>query len=327
MPDEASPRLDLQRAELAVQAELDEVPPPPSRIPIEDAKLAKLSGNVAKAMQALPFYWSQMAQTQIEGLAASDLFSLNSVLGGTIETQTVATLNRIREVWDPDKEWSAFGFERSSQTFPDVRLVRRSAGTVEIALGIELKGWYLLSREEEPSFRYKVTPAALAPQDLLAVVPWYLTNVLSGAPTILEPYVEQGRYAALMRNYYWTVQRKVKGKNAEVIAPDTEVRPYMPAKAPMSDRAVNDGGGNFGRLARAKGDVMKPFCEAKLETEIAGIPAKHWIKFFKGYTDSADKVQVDQAVDHAMQKLIKPKSEERASEIVALLHELGQRLP
>ena len=38
-------------------------------------------------------------------------------------------------------------------------------------LGIELKGWYVLSKEGEPSGRYKVTPAACAPQDLLVIVP------------------------------------------------------------------------------------------------------------------------------------------------------------
>ena len=39
-------------------------------------------------------------------------------------------------------------------------------------MGIELKGWYVLAKEKEPSFRYKVTPAVCAPADLLVVVPW-----------------------------------------------------------------------------------------------------------------------------------------------------------
>ena len=30
-------------------------------------------------------------------------------------------------------------------------------------MGIELKGWYVLAKEREPSFRQKVTPAACSP--------------------------------------------------------------------------------------------------------------------------------------------------------------------
>jgi hypothetical protein len=84
----------------------------------------------------------------IEGLDASDLFSLNSVIGGTIEVQTVSTLNRIRNVWDPDNDWADYGFERFSQTFPDVRLVNRRDVTATPVLGMELKGWYLLAKEK-----------------------------------------------------------------------------------------------------------------------------------------------------------------------------------
>ena len=69
-------------------------------------------------------------------------------------------------------------------------------GAVDVALGIELKGWYLLSKEREPSFRYTVTPSACAPQDLLVVVPWHLKNVLSGEPVVYEPYIEQAHYVA-----------------------------------------------------------------------------------------------------------------------------------
>lgn len=74
--------------------------------------------------------------------------------------------------------------------FPDVRLVRRGAsGTPDIALGIELKGWFLLAREGEPSFRFQTTPAACADHDLLVVLPWHLDNVLAGSPVVAEPWV------------------------------------------------------------------------------------------------------------------------------------------
>ncbi len=46
-------------------------------------------------------------------------------------------------------------------------------------MGIELKGWYLLSREQAPTYRFTVTREACNPWDLLAVVPWVLSNVLA----------------------------------------------------------------------------------------------------------------------------------------------------
>jgi hypothetical protein len=104
----------------------------------EGDRRTKLVTNVREAIRALPFYFE--SKTVIEGLDASDLFSLNSVLGGTIEVQTVSTLNRIRNVWDPDNEWAEYGFERFSQTFPDVRLISRRDVAATPVLGMELKG-------------------------------------------------------------------------------------------------------------------------------------------------------------------------------------------
>jgi hypothetical protein len=49
---------------------------------------------------------------------------------------------------------------RQSQTFSDVFLARQGAGKSAIAVGIELKGWYLLSKEGVGSFRFQVTPPA-----------------------------------------------------------------------------------------------------------------------------------------------------------------------
>lgn len=117
-----------------------------------DGGLATLVRQVKDAITALPVYFQ--TTTHIEGLEAADLFSLNAVLGSTIEVQVVQTLNRIRAVWDPDNMRPRHRFIRSSQTFPDVRLVAQNGdGSEDIAMGIELKGWYLLSKERVPSFR------------------------------------------------------------------------------------------------------------------------------------------------------------------------------
>lgn len=223
---------------------------------------------VKEAIRALPFYFE--SKTVIEGLDASDLFSLNAVLGGTIEVQTVNTLNRIRNVWDPDDEWADYGFERFSQTFPDVRLVKRRDVTASPVLGIELKGWYLLAKEKAPSYRYTATRDACSEYDLLVVVPWHLADVLSGAPVLRDPYVEQARYAAEMRNYYWQYQRGTD-TGAGIISPPS-VHPYPSPKTHTSDKPERDSGGNFGRVARVHG-LMDEFIASALETPISGIEA------------------------------------------------------
>lgn len=50
----------------------------------------------------------------------------------------------------------------------------------DVLLGIELKGWYRLAKEEAPTYRFTVTPAACNEHDLLVVVPWVLSNILAG---------------------------------------------------------------------------------------------------------------------------------------------------
>lgn len=244
--------------------------------------------SVREAIRALPFYFE--SKTVIEGLNASDLFSLNAVLGGTIEVQTVSTLNRIRNVWDPDDEWVDYGFERFSQTFPDVRLVNRRDVTATPVLGIELKGWYLLAKEKAPSYRYTATRDACSEYDLLVVVPWHLADVLSGAPVVRNPYVEQARYAAEMRNYYWRYQRGTTTSSG-VISPQ-DVHPYPSPKTRTSDQPEKDSGGNFGRVARVHG-LMDDFIALALNTPISGIEARYWIDFFKVFTDASDPEQVE----------------------------------
>ena len=270
---------------------MDAVQPQRHMFPEGDA-LGTLVGNVRNAISALPVYFR--TATRIEGLDGGELFNLSAVLGSAIEVQVVETLNRIREVWDPDDRWPRYRFVRSAQTFPDVRLSARSQdGDPDIALGIELKGWYLLSREREPSFRYTVTPSACAPQDLLVVVPWHLKNVLSGEPVVYEPYIEQARYVAEFRNWWWTNVRETSDMldRRQVNPPDEEVGPYPAPKTRTADRPVKDGGNNFGRVARLAG-LMDDYTSSLRAQRIAGIPADHWILFFKRHAEAKDPATI-----------------------------------
>ena len=242
-------------------------------------QLAGLRVRVEEALRALPAHFR--STTNIEGIQATDLFALNTVLATTIETRVVETLNMIRKVWDPDGEWSTYSFERQAQTFPDVRLVSRSEG-LDVALGIELKGWYLLAKEGKPSLRLTVNPSACARHDLVAVVPWYLSNVLSGAPTVTTPWVYPAREAAEHRNYWWTEVR-VTTKDPGIIHPSRPVHPYPSKADEVADEPVWDKGGNFGRLART--GLMDDFIQASLRTPIAGIAAEHWRQFFRIYSE------------------------------------------
>ncbi|MGH7934998.1 MAG: hypothetical protein ACREQN_17795 [Candidatus Binataceae bacterium] len=235
----------------------------------------------------MPAYFK--TETNIDGIEAVDLFALNTSLGGTIENQVVDTLNGIRKVWDPDDEWLEYRFERRSQSFPDVRLVSRKGGQLSTAVGIELKGWYLLSKEGEPSFRYTVTQNACAENDLLVIVPWRLKNVLSGHPVVHAPYIENARYATEARNHWWTYLRKAKS-DPIVIHADGAV-PYSPSKSGINDRPVSDQGGNFGRVARLGLPELDQFVIQAINERVAGIEAKNWIAFFKAFTDAADAQQ------------------------------------
>jgi hypothetical protein len=231
-----------------------------------------LRGRVQDALLALPGYFQ--SATVIEGIAATDLFSLNTMLGATIEVQVVATLNRMRDVWDPDDEWQLYWFDRQAQTFPDVLLRRDTGNAADVALGIELKGWYVLSKESQPSFRYQVTPAACTRWDLLAVVPWHLSNVLSGTPHVGRLGLWPARYAAVYRNWWWQDKRQTSADTA-ITAPEG-VQPYQP-RSNTSDKPKADGGGNFGRIART--GIMDEWINRTLDEDLAGVCTRDWIKF------------------------------------------------
>ena len=64
------------------------------------------------AVSALPVYFR--TATRIEGLDGGELFNFSAVPGSSIEVQVVETLNRIREVRDPDDRWPRHRFVRSA---------------------------------------------------------------------------------------------------------------------------------------------------------------------------------------------------------------------
>jgi len=274
--------------------------PPVQQLPEETWPHHALYKRVREALFSLPLHFR--TQTNIEGISAIDIFTLNSALGATIENQVVNTLNLMRPVWDCDGSYRQFAFARQAQTFPDVLLRRMSEGPATVAdvlLGIELKGWYLLAKEAEPSFRFQVTPAACARQDLIVVVPWALTNVISGSPMIFPPYIESARYAAEYRNYHWQHLREAKGDST--IKRPSAVQPYPRKSDHIGDEPVADKGGNFGRFART--GLMDEYLRRAKEELMAGIRAEYWLSFFKIFQDQRDPATIRLEIEKLRQKV------------------------
>lgn len=263
--------------------------PPESTEPGTEWEHRQLFDAVKIALFSLPSRFT--SDLVISGVLATDLFSFNSSLGATIEAQVVDGLNELRTTWDPEGRYTAYTFVRQSQRFPDV-VLRSAISNADVLMGIELKGWYALAKEGEPSFRYRVTPNVCAPQDLLVVYPWALSRVISGSPVLFQPYVESARYAALYRNYYWQT-KKGKGDNGIRLS---AVSHYYPQKnEEISDRPNSDSGGNFGRFART--GLMDAFITRLFDEELSGIPLWAWRRFFAIFNERATIAEIQQRIE------------------------------
>ena len=298
-------------------------PPPGPTEPPSDWEHYELYTRVKKAIYSLPTRFE--SSLSIAGVLATDLFAFNSSLGATIEEQVVASLNRLRSVWDPDQSYALYDFERQPQTFPDVVLKASSPNvTPTILMGVELKGWYVLAKEREPSFRYRVTPSVCAPADLLVVVPWALSNVISGSPMVFQPFVIGARQAAEYRNWYWEHERTGNTDQSIRLA---DVAQYYPAKSDMiSDSAASDRGGNFGRFART--GVMDPYMEDLFQERLSGITLAAWQRFLSIFTESSSTEEVDRALERLSTLLstASQASTEQATALQQKLRELAELL-
>lgn len=283
-----------------------------------------LQARLRTLLLGLPAYFE--FSNHVAGVNATDLHSLNTLLGTSIEGQVVRALNQQRALWDPDDQWLGYTFERQSQRFPDVRLVRKGhARGPEIALGIELKGWFLLAKEGEPSFRFTTTAAACADHDLLVVVPWYLDNVLSGSPVAAEPYVASARWAADYRTYYWQHARDAaKGTDRSIQTPPGAT-PYPGKDAQIADVPAYDGGKNFGRVARVRG-LMDDFIKASHELEVLGIRILDWYRFLRIHSDQADPDQVSELLERELRRTVRAQSTRAAGEALRAARTLGDLL-
>ena len=88
----------------------DTVLPPILILPDETWPHCALYRGVRDAPYSLPLHFK--TETVISGIMATDIFTLNTTLGATIEDQVVRTLNSMRPIWDPDEQYKLHGFTR-----------------------------------------------------------------------------------------------------------------------------------------------------------------------------------------------------------------------
>lgn len=230
----------------------------------------ELYNKIKDVIGALPMHFK--SGTDLFDMSAEDIFSLNSMLGRTVENQVIEVLNKLRPEWD-DGSYPFTYIKRQTETFPDCIFVDNHRPI----LGIELKGWYLLSKEGEPSFRYTVSEQACNHCDLLVIVPWALSGAVCGTPRVYSPFIISAKYAAAFRNYHWQNMRKTNS-DTTIISPENP-KPYPVRGDKINEKAVDDGGNNFGRLART--GMMDSFIEMMYNQYLCGIRMDKWLKFMK----------------------------------------------
>jgi hypothetical protein len=263
----------------------------------------------------------------IRGINVTEIFSVGALFSGILETQIVETLNRMRGIWDKDAKYFPYSFVRQPQNFPDVLLMRTAGGeepkSKDILFGIELKSWYILSKEGEPSFRYQITPAACADADLLVIVPWILSDVVSGAPKLFQPWIESARYVAEYRNFYWQESRKQRNKNPNIRTPkDTKHHPDIRQEA--ADEAEEDKGGNFGRIART--NIINQYINSLKDRSYLGIKISHWIEFLKAVSDTSADIEIERKIRAIKEKVQTREDCSERSEIFLEIMELVEKL-
>jgi len=290
--------------------------PPTREEPLRTWEHYQLWIHVNEAIYNLPYRFE--SGTYLEGVALPDLPTLSPAIGTVVEDQVVKSLNDMRAVWDPSDEYADYSFVRQAQTFPDVILVKPTPQHDEPLLGIELKSWYALAKEAEPNFRFLATEAACAVQDLFVIVPWALSNVISGKPRLFQPFVENAKYAARWRNYYWQVLRTTN-LSRDIIVPEG-ITPYPDKTDAINDRAVQDSGKNFGRIART--GILDTFLKCVYGETVAGVELGYWLRFAKMFTENSTPAAIALAFDRFDRELRALREEGHAPKVDRIVEQL-----
>jgi hypothetical protein len=264
--------------------------------------------RVRETLYALPS--SFRMEGNLPEIPASDLHAANTLLGAAIEDHIPLALNRLRLTWDPNSNYADCIFKRQPQTFPDVPFRRETAAGSQTIFGIEIKSWYVLAKEQEPSFRFYVNRNFCHPADLCVVYPWALSAGVSGTPRLFRPLVLGARKAARLRNQSWVAKASTK-EWADIKEP---MGPFVfhPVKEDrINDSSPRDGGNNMGRIART--GVWEIEIERLLREEtISGIPLAAWHAFLSSFRESTTFEQAMRSVNAISKRYKDTQGDERA---------------
>lgn len=83
--------------------------------PQSNEAVYKVYERVREALFALPTYFQ--SDTSIEGILATDIFTLNAAFGATIEDQVVSTLNRCEKFGTPMSSLCIIGLSGNRRHF------------------------------------------------------------------------------------------------------------------------------------------------------------------------------------------------------------------
>jgi len=246
-----------------------------------DDEAIALRDRVARALRAVPGCFH--SELSLAGVPATDLCGAQSLIAAGVEREVTDRLNSLRQLWDPDGQYLDCTFERFPESFPDVRLIR--PGWPEPLLGIELKTWYLLSKEQEPAARFTASVNACSERDLLAIYPWYWNHVITGVPVLLAPWVKPAREVAEYRNEVWG-ERIQLARTTPYPAPRSRYR-----DVPLLDPSASA----WGRIARCPG-LMDDFVSNSLATDLCGIPAHYWVGFLSLFKEKAAREAIERGM-------------------------------
>ena len=164
--------------------------------------------------------------------------------------------------------------------------------------------------------------AACADADLIMVVPWVLSSVISGRPRIYTPYIVSAKHAARYRNHYWKHLRG-SADNTDIVIP-VKAAPYPKKSDKTADKPVVDGGKNFGRVART--GIMDEYLALMAVQPVCGIKAVHWLEFFKIFHQDVTDEEVHASFERLRSKAGEIASSPLRESVMVLLSDLEAHL-
>lgn len=239
---------------------------------MEPEELTELRDRVKLALATIPNGFH--SELSLAGVPATDLCGAQSLIAAGVEREVADRLNDMRMLWDPDGKYMDCKFQRFPESYPDVRLIR--PGIPEPLIGVELKTWYLLSKEQEPCARFTASVNASTDYDLLVIFPWYWDRVITGVPALLSPWVRSAKEVAEIRNEAW-------GEPVQL----ARTTPYPAPRSKYCDVPMWEPAATaWGRIARIPG-LMDDFVKSSLDTDLYGIPAHYWVSFLSLFKEKA----------------------------------------